>query len=839
MKTNKKSFKIMVSALSVLLIIMTVVLTSISFSVSADDETEVKGDLTQTIKKTNANTDLLKTMMDTSNYYVLVRHKHMGGSHYAYTDALAETNGSDDRYKEYNFYAGSSLVLLTMVDKGETVEVYEYSLVNSNAGVIRDPDVSADGKKVLFSYKKSTTDDFHIYEMEIATKEMTQLTFGSGKSDIEPKYLPDGRIVFNSNRIVQTVDCWITPVQNLYIMDADGKNAIRVGYDQVHTTYPTVTSDGRIIYTRWDYNDRTQMWVQGVFQMFQDGTNQTELYGNNSNFPTTLLHTREIPGAAGKYISIASGHHVYQQGKVVVINTNVDRNGPNAITYNTKDAKSLGKPNSVDGGSYTTDGNVYKYPYAFNENEFLVASSNSYNGSGTNFDIYLMNNTGTKVLIAKGSSTRPASQIVPVKGGDPFNRPSSLNYATGRGTYYVANVYDGEAMKGIEMGEVKYLRVVEIEYRTTSIGATFQSGSGTGDPFSPIAVGNGSWDVKSVLGIVPVEEDGSVLFQVPSDTPVYFQLLNKDGEMIQTMRSWSTLMSGETYSCVGCHEDNNTAPANNYGITLAMKKGVQELQPDTWMGQFEEYENFDPYKDEAIGFSYLNTVQQVLDKNCVTCHSNTDAAISKIEGTMLSTNKSDLANANYLIKPADVWSYTVDSNKTGTAYAPFGKITTTQTDINTQYDGNKIVLTKGITVTKYDKEACEFSLWLDYSGSITVKVNGKTVHTASKSTVGEEKVVIKNSAFEIGANTVSIEVSGGTKYVNASLSAYLPGAADEITIFEKKNTWKYTISSSSTAVKGEWYKDDYDTSTWKTAKGPFGSFGTTNVTWNDSNGNYI
>ena len=90
MKTKNKSLRITVSALSLLLVIMTIVLTSFSFSVSADDETEVKGELTQTIKKTDANTELLKTMMDTTNYYVVVKHKHMGGSHYAYTDALAD-----------------------------------------------------------------------------------------------------------------------------------------------------------------------------------------------------------------------------------------------------------------------------------------------------------------------------------------------------------------------------------------------------------------------------------------------------------------------------------------------------------------------------------------------------------------------------------------------------------------------------------------------------------------------------------------------------------------------------------------------------------------------------
>ncbi len=840
MKTRNKNLRVLLSAVSVLLLIMTVVMASFSFSVSADnDEPEVRGTLTQTIKKTDANTDLLKTFTSETNYYIVVRHKHMGGSHYAYTDALAETNGSDDRYKEYNFYAGSSMVLLTAVDKGETVEIYEDTLFKSNAGVIRDPDVSSDGKRVLFSYKATTNDDFHIYEMVIETKEMTQLTFGSGKSDIEAKYLPNGNIVFNSNRCVQTVDCWITPVQNLYIMNGDGTNAIRVGYDQVHTTYPTVTSDGRVIYTRWDYNDRTQMWVQGVFQMFQDGSNQTELYGNNSNYPTTLLHTREIPGSPGKYISIASGHHVYQQGKVVIVDTNVDRNDPDAIKYATKDGASFGKPNNIDGGSYTTDGAVYKYPYAFNESEFLVASSTKYDGSNTKFNIYLMNTKGAKVVIAEGASTQAASQIVPVKGGDPFNRPSSLNYSTGTGTYYVADVYVGEGMEGVERGTVKYLRVVEIEYRTTSLGATFQSGSGTGDPFSPIATGNGAWDIKAVLGIVPVEEDGSCMFKVPADTPIYFQLLDKDGQMIQTMRSWSTLMSGETYSCVGCHEDNNTTPLGNANVTLAMKKGVQDLQPDTWMGQFEEYEGFDPYKDDAIGFSYLNTVQRVLDKNCVTCHSNTDESISKIDATMVSTIRDDLKNANYLIKPSDVWAYTVDGGKSGTAYAPFGAITSSQKDINTPYSGNKITLTKSINVTKYDKEACAFTLWLEYSGTITVKVNGTAVYTSTKVALGEESVVIENKYFDLGENTVTVEVDGGTKYVNLSLSASVPGASEEVTIFNKGATWTYKTSTSSSSVSSDWYKDDFDDSSWKTGSAPFGSFGSTKTTWNDSNGDYI
>ncbi len=839
MKTAYRSKRLLSVAL-LLLAIALVLVSTLSFSISAeDDEITIKGKLTRTIPKGNeASKKLLNSLIENSNYYILVRHKHLGGSHYAYTDALQEINSSDDQYVEYNFNGGSSMVLLTVVDKGDKVEVYEYTLMNSTTGVIRDPDVSADGTKVLYSFKRTTSDDYHIYEMDIATKETKQLTFGSGHSDIEPKYLPNGNIVFNSNRCVQTVDCWITPVCNLYIMEGDGSNIIRVGYDQVHTTYPTVTDDGRVIYTRWDYNDRTQMYVQGAFQMFADGTNQTELFADNANFPTTLLHTREIPGQSGKYISIASGHHVYQSGKVVVLDTNVDRESPDAVQYNTLDSRTLSKPRSVDSAGYPTTGNVYKYPYALNENEFLVAASKTYSGGSTNFDIYLMNNTGTIITLAEGETNAPASQIVPVKTRDPFNRASSVDYSSNTGTYYVSNVYEGEGMDGVKPGSVKYLRVVELQWRTTSIGATYQAGSGTGDPFTPIATGNGSWDVKAVLGITDVESDGSALFSVPSDTPVYFQLLDENGRMIQTMRSWSTLMRGEIYSCVGCHENNNTSPSSG-SMTIALKRGVQKLKADTWMGMFEEYEGFDPYSTDSIGFSYLNTVQRIFDKSCIECHSNTDKSFDEIGALNLSNGTADLYNANYIIAPQDVFTYSVDGKAVGTDYAPFGALSSGMKDINTLYDGNTLQISKGIFVTKYDYEACVFKLTLKYSGKVTVKINGKQVYTATKTNVTEETIVIDSSNFTVGNNTFSLELSGGKKYIDLSLNAGLEGANEDVVLMQRDAKWKYLISTSSTAVSNNFYQSSFDDSSWKEAKAPFGSLASCNTTWNDANGNYI
>ena len=92
-------------------------------------------------------------------------------------------------------------------------------------------------------------------------------------------------------------------MSNLYTCDRDGRFLRRLGFDQVHTNYPTVLPDGRIIYTRWEYNDRGQMFPQGLFQMNPDGTGQTEYYGNNSWFPTSLAarprHSRHRQGHGG------------------------------------------------------------------------------------------------------------------------------------------------------------------------------------------------------------------------------------------------------------------------------------------------------------------------------------------------------------------------------------------------------------------------------------------------------------------------------------------------------------------------------------------------------------
>jgi hypothetical protein len=159
---------------------------------------------------------------------------------------------------------------------------------------------------------------------------------------------------------------------------------------------------------------------------------------------------------------------------------------------------------------------------------------------------------------------------------------------------------------GVARGAIKRLRVVGLEFRAAGVGANENGGPGGGALIStPIAVGNGAWDPKVIWGDATVHEDGSVYFRLPARTPVYFQLLDEQGQMVQTMRSWTTLQPGETASCVGCHEHKNSVPLAAMAASQALRAGAQELQ-----------EFYGPPR----GFSFPREIQPILDRHCVECH---------------------------------------------------------------------------------------------------------------------------------------------------------------------------------------------------------------------------
>jgi formylglycine-generating enzyme required for sulfatase activity len=164
-------------------------------------------------------------------------------------------------------------------------------------------------------------------------------------------------------------------------------------------------------------------------------------------------------------------------------------------------------------------------------------------------------------------------------------------------TVLLTDIYQGPGLEGVARGAVKQLRVVEYSFSMRGMGGLLG------------AVGmDGPWDIRRVLGTVPVEADGSAHFTIPAETPVMVQPLDADGQALQMMRSWFTGMPGERISCVGCHAGMNEAPPSE--PALAASRPPTEIDP-SWHAPVR-------------GFNFAREVQPVLDRHCVQCHAGGD-----------------------------------------------------------------------------------------------------------------------------------------------------------------------------------------------------------------------
>jgi len=526
------------------------------------------------------------------------KHFNFGGAIVGYLE------GVDRMSQGSNWKVGSGFYTLDMDNYYPKPEV----LLEDAAGVVKDPCVSFDGTYAVFSWwKQSDGGGFHVYEIDLATKKTRQITnnpVGLKVGDYEPCILPTGDIIFNSSRVFGIIDCAYNVVSNLYMCNRNGDWLRRIGYDQEHTFFPTMMEDGTVLYTRWEYNDRTRISCGGYFVMYPDGSRQTEHWGNQSDFPLMKYQGREIPGSAGKIMGIAGGHLAPYQGELIVADPQIDRN-----RYKGHDNESLrmflkGKEAPMDPSDAMSghEGGVewtYQNPWPFSDKACLVSWGPG--GAKDRFRIFFLKNDGSRELIAWDASMSVSQPVVMDARPAPKLLNLQADYTKKTSVFSVANVNYGMGSEGVPEGKIKRLRVLSIgPYRTN-----YSMNTGIlGFSVIPIGAPFTSWQVKTLIGETDVEEDGSACFEVPANTPVYFQTLDEDGRMINTMRSWSTLMPGERFDCLGCHENKNEAPPTDLGSVIASTPKPLYKNPLV----------------SDVHLSFPKHVQPILDKRCVSCH---------------------------------------------------------------------------------------------------------------------------------------------------------------------------------------------------------------------------
>ena len=177
-------------------------------------------------------------------------------------------------------------------------------------GVYRDPDLSFDAKRLVFAFK-GADGDTSIYEIGVDGKGLRRLTnpavdcrnlkpsqglVGRGQHDITPSYLPSGRIAFTSTRTGAHVMCFSSYIDVLHTMDADGGDIRCISANNQNEFDPAVLPDGRILYGRWEYIDKTALYMQSLWTVNPDGSNETAFFANNLAMPTAVLDAKSVPG---------------------------------------------------------------------------------------------------------------------------------------------------------------------------------------------------------------------------------------------------------------------------------------------------------------------------------------------------------------------------------------------------------------------------------------------------------------------------------------------------------------------------------------------------------------
>lgn len=520
---------------------------------------------------------------------------------------------------EEKFDGGSALKVLNIAS-GDVKTIFE-----SESGVVRDPEISFDATKVIFSYRANRDDCYHIYEMSIDGTDLKQLTFAEGVSDIDPLYMPDGDIVFTSTREPKYCMCNRHIMGNLYSMESDGANITQIGGSTLFEGHAALLNDGRLIYDRWEYVDRNFGDAQGLWTVNPDGTKHAIYYGNNTNSPGGVIDPRAIEGS-NLIASIFGSCHDLAWGAFALIDRSKGVDGEAAVEqiWPESSRERIGKGNW---DAFKPVQGRYEDPFPLSDRYFLISRTIEYSGD-KKMGLYLLDRNGNEINIYSGEQS--AFDPIPLKARfKPVVIPSKRDFTDSTGLFYVQNVYEGTHMEGVAKGDVKYMRVIESpEKRTWTQG--FWQGQGTLAP----GMNWSSFENKRILGTVPVEEDGSAYVEVDAGKYVYFQLLDKDKKMIQTMRSGTMVMPNETNGCIGCHEDRLTVPTNSANTPLALKSGKPHKM-EGWNGEIKK-------------FSYIEEVQPIFDKNCMKCHDFDSNEGKPSGGLVLAGDRNPWFNASYI-----------------------------------------------------------------------------------------------------------------------------------------------------------------------------------------------
>ncbi|MDR3199163.1 MAG: SUMF1/EgtB/PvdO family nonheme iron enzyme [Planctomycetaceae bacterium] len=513
-----------------------------------------------------------------------------------------------------------------------------------DGAIIRDLDLHFDGQRIMFS-SINKNGRWAVFEVGLDGQNLRELT-PTDQTDIDwfdSCYLPEeGQIVSASTAGMQGLPCENggRVMVNLYRVATETKKVRQLTFEQDSDWHPSLLHDGRVMYLRWEYSDIPHYMSRILFAMQPDGRQQRAIWGSGSYFPTSFKNPRAVPGHSSMVLGVVSGHHtdgggIPEAGRLLLINPQLASKYPMRYDPASKEwappfthlnvfprvfpKEQTGCVQEIPGYGRNVVGNVYDnqggaakyrfvYPLPLSENYYLVSMKSA---DGGMFGLYLVDrfDNMTKIMELPNDSLL---QPIPVTSRQrPPVRTDLTDPESKQGTMFITDVYQGGGLKGVPRGTAKSLRIFAYHFGFRKSGGHESVGMVS------------SWDIKRILGTVPIEEDGSASFNIPANTPISIQVLDAEGRAIQLMRSWTLCMPGEQQACVGCHETPLEATPNKR--VAAANRPPSEITP---------------FYGVARPFGYETEIQPMLEKNCVACHND----VNKTERKMLSFEAHNTGN---------------------------------------------------------------------------------------------------------------------------------------------------------------------------------------------------